>query len=65
MNTKKRARDNASHHYDIDHRLYSLFLDKDLQYSCAYFETPEIGLDEAQLQQEAPSGGESSYCGPE
>ena len=50
VNTKNRARDNASHHYDIDHRLYSLFLDEDLQYSCAYFETPEIGLDEAQMR---------------
>jgi len=49
VNTKKRARGNAAHHYDIDHRLYSLFLDGDLQYSCAYFETPEAGLDEAQM----------------
>ncbi len=48
-NTKSRARDNASHHYDLDRRLYALFLDQDLQYSCAYFETPEMGLDEAQL----------------
>ena len=50
VNTKRRARDNASHHYDIDHRLYSLFLDDDLQYSCAYFETPEVGIDEAQMR---------------
>jgi cyclopropane-fatty-acyl-phospholipid synthase len=50
VNTKRRARENAAHHYDIDHRLYSLFLDRDLQYSCAYFETPEIGLDEAQMR---------------
>ncbi len=49
-NTKTRARDNASHHYDIDRRLYSLFLDSDLQYSCAYFETPDVGLDEAQMR---------------
>ncbi len=49
-NTKIRARDNASHHYDLDRRLYSLFLDQDLQYSCAYFETSEMGLDEAQMR---------------
>ena len=36
-------------HYDLDGRLYSLFLDADKQYSCAYFETPEATLDDAQL----------------
>lgn len=50
INTRKRARDNAEHHYDLDRQLYSLFLDDDLQYSCAYFETPDIGLDEAQMR---------------
>src|SRR5262249_23932120 len=29
--------------------LYSLFLDSDRQYSCAYFETPDQTLDDAQL----------------
>lgn len=43
------ARDNVAHHYDLDLRLYDLFLDADRQYSCAYFETPELGLDAAQL----------------
>ena len=43
-----RARRNVAHHYDLDERLYRLFLDRDMQYSCAYFETPETGLDEAQ-----------------
>ena len=40
---------NVAHHYDLDGRLYSLFLDADKQYSCAYFETPDASLDEAQL----------------
>lgn len=44
-----RARANASHHYDLDARFYRLFLDDDLQYSCAYFETPNAGLEPAQL----------------
>ena len=44
-----RARTNVAHHYDLDRRLYDLFLDEDRQYSCAYFETPEASLDEAQL----------------
>src|SRR5256885_1524818 len=44
-----RARNNVAHHYDLDGRLYSLFLDADKQYSCAYFETPDATLDDAQL----------------
>jgi cyclopropane-fatty-acyl-phospholipid synthase len=49
FNPRKRARRNVAHHYDLDGRLYSLFLDADRQYSCAYFETPETSLDDAQL----------------
>jgi cyclopropane-fatty-acyl-phospholipid synthase len=48
-NTAGRARRNAAHHYDLDGRLYSLFLDPDMQYSCAYFEHPGHSLEEAQL----------------
>ncbi len=36
-------------HYDLSGDLYRLFLDEDWQYSCAYFETPDMPLDEAQL----------------
>jgi len=49
FNPRKRARRNVAHHYDLDGRLYSLFLDADRQYSCAYFEHPEQSLDDAQL----------------
>jgi cyclopropane-fatty-acyl-phospholipid synthase len=49
LNLRGRARDNVAHHYDLDGRLYSLFLDADKQYSCAYFETPDATLDDAQL----------------
>jgi cyclopropane-fatty-acyl-phospholipid synthase len=49
FNPRRRARRNVAHHYDLDGRLYSLFLDADRQYSCAYFETPETTLDDAQL----------------
>ena len=49
FNPRKRARRNVAHHYDLDGRLYSLFLDADRQYSCAYFETPDETLDDAQL----------------
>jgi len=49
FNPRKRSRHNVAHHYDLDGRLYSLFLDADKQYSCAYFETPQSTLDDAQL----------------
>lgn len=39
-NPRGRARRNAHHHYDVDPRIYRLFLDRDLQYSCAYFDDP-------------------------
>jgi len=49
FNPRKRARRNVAHHYDLDARLYSLFLDADRQYSCGYFGTPDTSLDDAQL----------------
>jgi cyclopropane-fatty-acyl-phospholipid synthase len=49
FNRPTRARRNVAHHYDLDDRLYSLFLDADKQYSCAYFEAPGQSLDDAQL----------------
>jgi len=49
LNLRSRSRTNVAHHYDLDGRLYSLFLDGDLQYSCAYFERPDQSLDDAQL----------------
>ena len=48
-NPRRRSRRNVAHHYDLDARLYSLFLDSDRQYSCAYFEQPGATLDDAQL----------------
>jgi cyclopropane-fatty-acyl-phospholipid synthase len=48
-NNPWRARRNVAHHYDLDRRLYELFLDADQQYSCAYFERPDYTLEEAQL----------------
>ncbi|MET0721062.1 MAG: cyclopropane-fatty-acyl-phospholipid synthase family protein [Tardiphaga sp.] len=49
FNPRGRSRNNVAHHYDLDGRLYALFLDADRQYSCAYFETAEATLDDAQL----------------
>jgi cyclopropane-fatty-acyl-phospholipid synthase len=44
-----RAQRNVAHHYDLNGKLYELFLDQDRQYSCAYFQNPNDTLDEAQL----------------
>ncbi|HEU0196871.1 MAG TPA: cyclopropane-fatty-acyl-phospholipid synthase family protein [Nevskiaceae bacterium] len=42
------ARRNIHQHYDLDYALYSQFLDRDLNYSCAYYPHPEMSLEEAQ-----------------
>jgi cyclopropane-fatty-acyl-phospholipid synthase len=47
-NPVPRARRNVAHHYDLSDQLYELFLDRDRQYSCAYFGSPEDDLDTAQ-----------------
>jgi cyclopropane-fatty-acyl-phospholipid synthase len=48
-NPAVRAEKNVAHHYDLNGRLYSLFLDRDRQYSCAYFHRGDETLEEAQL----------------
>ena len=47
-NPPSRAKRNVAHHYDIDGSLYDLFLDRDRQYSCAYFEQEGMSLEAAQ-----------------
>jgi cyclopropane-fatty-acyl-phospholipid synthase len=49
FNTPIRARRNAALHYDINGTLYDLFLDRDRQYSCAYFDAADADLEAAQL----------------
>lgn len=44
-----RSRQNVAHHYDLSGELYDLFLDRDRQYSCAYFVNPGVDLDRAQF----------------
>jgi cyclopropane-fatty-acyl-phospholipid synthase len=48
-NPAPRAERNVAHHYDLNGRLYSLFLDRDRQYSCAYFPRGDETLEEAQI----------------
>jgi cyclopropane-fatty-acyl-phospholipid synthase len=47
-NERAASRRNVERHYDLGDELYALFLDPDWQYSCAYFERPDMSLAEAQ-----------------
>jgi cyclopropane-fatty-acyl-phospholipid synthase len=53
LNWKSRSRRNVAHHYDIGGDLYRLFLDPDMQYSCAYFTDPSNSIEQAQLDKKA------------
>ena len=48
-NPVHRAQRNVAHHYNLNGRLYSLFLDRDRQYSCAYFPRGDETLEQAQI----------------
>ena len=52
-NDAARSRRNVAHHYDVGNDLYHLFLDEDLQYSCAYFTDPANSLEAAQADKKA------------
>jgi cyclopropane-fatty-acyl-phospholipid synthase len=47
-----RSRSNVAHHYDLPDQLYDLFLDRDRQYSCAYFREPDDDLETAQINKQ-------------
>ena len=53
LNGRRAAKRNVAHHYDLSHDLYRRFLDRDLQYSCAYYDRPDLSLDEAQAAKKA------------
>ncbi|WP_454885698.1 class I SAM-dependent methyltransferase [Sphingomonas oryzagri] len=55
FNNLRKSKRNVAHHYDLSDRLYDLFLDRDKQYSCAYFtpENEDRDLDRAQLEKKA------------
>ncbi len=44
-----KSKHNVAHHYDLSDKLYELFLDPDRQYSCAYFNSPNDTLEQAQI----------------
>ena len=47
--SKSRTKHNAAYHYDLDGHIYDWMLDADKQYTCAYYEKPEMTLEEAQM----------------
>ena len=47
-NTVGKAQANVAFHYDLNRALFELFLDRDLQYSCAYFTNSGESLEDAQ-----------------
>lgn len=52
-NSVGQARRNVAYHYDLSEAFYRLFLDEDLQYSCAYFAKPGMTLEAAQAAKKA------------
>ena len=48
-NTRSGSRNNIAAHYDLGNDFYALWLDAKMMYSAAYFETPEISLEEASI----------------
>jgi cyclopropane-fatty-acyl-phospholipid synthase len=46
---RMRAKDDIAFHYDRSNAFYSLFLDRRMVYSCAYFEQAGVSLEDAQL----------------
>jgi cyclopropane-fatty-acyl-phospholipid synthase len=47
-NTLGRAQRNIHHHYDVGNDFYRLWLDHELQYTCAYFPESDMTLEAAQ-----------------
>lgn len=50
LHSKERDRSAVTYHYNISNDFYSLWLDHAMVYSCAYFNSPHVGLDAAQEQ---------------
>jgi cyclopropane-fatty-acyl-phospholipid synthase len=48
-NTLDGSRENIHHHYDLGNDFYRLWLDNEMVYTCAYFSSPTLSLEEAQV----------------
>ena len=53
LNSLGNSRSNVAHHYDVSNDFYQLWLDDDMQYSCAYWTEADATLEEAQLAKKA------------
>ena len=49
LNTLSGSRENIHHHYDLGNEFYKLWLDQQMIYTCAYFSSPDISLEQAQI----------------
>lgn len=47
--TQAKSKEDVQSHYDLGNDFYALWLDPSMTYSCAYFENPQVTLEEAQL----------------
>jgi cyclopropane-fatty-acyl-phospholipid synthase len=48
-NGLQRSRSNVHHHYDLGNDFYAGWLDRQLLYTCAYFDRPDVPLEDAQV----------------
>jgi cyclopropane-fatty-acyl-phospholipid synthase len=48
-NTLQGSREHIHRHYDLSTEFYKMWLDSELVYTCAYFPSPSVGLEEAQI----------------
>jgi cyclopropane-fatty-acyl-phospholipid synthase len=53
LNGLANSRSNVAHHYDLSNDFYRLWLDDDMQYSCAYWSEADDTLERAQLTKRA------------
>jgi len=53
LNSLANSRSNVAHHYDVSNDFYRLWLDEDMQYSCAYWSEADDSLERAQLAKKA------------
>ena len=49
-NTQAGSRRNIAYHYDLGNDFYGSFLDRSLAYSCAYYESADDTLEQAQIR---------------
>ena len=50
LNTLSGSKHNIHHHYDLSNDFYEMWLDNEMQYTCAYFPDPTMTLEAAQLE---------------